>query len=54
LGLAIVKNAVDLHCGQIAVESAGGVGTRFTITLPLHYRFTLDEKALDSEASTKG
>jgi len=35
LGLAIVKKAVDLHNGEISVNSALGEGTRFTVSLPL-------------------
>ena len=34
IGLSIVKQCVDLHSGQIAVESEVGVGTTFTVTLP--------------------
>jgi signal transduction histidine kinase len=36
LGLAIVKKAVELHGGQISLKSEVGVGTCFTVVLPLN------------------
>jgi signal transduction histidine kinase len=35
LGLVIVKECVDLHGGEILVESEVGQGTMFTVTLPI-------------------
>lgn len=35
LGLAITKKIVDLHGGQISIESTEGVGTKVTIIVPV-------------------
>ncbi len=35
LGLTVVKKCVDLHGGKISVTSEVGVGTTFTVTLPV-------------------
>jgi len=36
LGLALVKRFAELHGGQVALQSAPGQGSTFTITLPQH------------------
>jgi signal transduction histidine kinase len=37
LGLAIVKKSVELHRGEISLASTVGIGTRFTVVLPLRH-----------------
>jgi signal transduction histidine kinase len=48
LGLAIVKKAVELHKGKIKLNSEVGVGTTFTVNIPIDSRIRLNsEKFLD-------
>jgi signal transduction histidine kinase len=35
LGLAIVREIVQLHNGQLTIDSTPDVGTKVTVTLPL-------------------
>jgi signal transduction histidine kinase len=36
LGLYIVREIARAHRGEVEVVSAGGAGTTFTLTLPVH------------------
>lgn len=38
IGLALVRQLVDLHDGSIALESAEGEGSTFTVRLPAHLK----------------
>lgn len=48
LGLSIVKRFVDLHGGKISITSDVGVGTTFTVILPLNSQKSI-EGQLDAE-----
>jgi signal transduction histidine kinase len=44
LGLLIVKECVNLHEGEIVVSSEVGVGTTFTVILPLQQHSISDQQ----------
>ncbi|PZO42726.1 MAG: hypothetical protein DCF19_06755 [Pseudanabaena frigida] len=54
LGLALVKQIVELHGGYVMVESEVGIGSRFTVILPYDHdisQFSTSSSAPNSAAS---
>ena len=49
IGLSLVKELVELHRGQISVESAKGKGTTFKVSLPVA-RDAFDESAITTSS----
>ena len=43
LGLTVVKKSVDVHGGEIAFASEVGVGTTFTVNIPLNNWVSIDD-----------
>ena len=57
LGLSLVRQLVELHGGQVAVESTVGVGTLITVSFPSHQPVMLEnglEPSVDATASLTG
>lgn len=52
LGLSIAKNLVELMGGSISCQSKKGVGTTFTVSLPLAH--AVDEKKQKAEETGEG
>ena len=48
LGMTMVKKCLDLHGGQIHVDSEVGVGTTFRVTLPLNSRIGNGQQSLSN------
>jgi signal transduction histidine kinase/DNA-binding response OmpR family regulator/ligand-binding sensor domain-containing protein len=53
LGLALVKELVELHHGTIQVRSEVGHGTTFTVQLPLGRRHLKDDEVVDMPISVE-
>jgi len=51
LGLALVKQLVELHQGSITIESNPGVGTTVLVKLPIVQNGNAAEQAMDIEAT---
>ncbi len=51
IGLSLVKNLVELHKGNIAVESQTGKGTKFTVSIPSLYEVAETEANSNAEVA---
>lgn len=47
IGLSLVKQLIDLHKGQIKVESHKGQGSRFTVSIPVSEAMFTNEELFD-------
>lgn len=47
IGLALVKNVVELHHGKITVQSEPGESTTFSVYLPMHKQYYSEEEVFD-------
>jgi signal transduction histidine kinase/DNA-binding response OmpR family regulator len=53
LGLALTKELVELHKGQIKVESSEGKGSTFTVTLPLGKDHLKSDEIIEGKIETE-
>ncbi len=53
IGLALCKDLVDIHHGEISVESEQGVGTDFTVKLPVHESSFSKKEFIDDEEAVE-
>ena len=51
IGLALVREIVELHCGTVTASSAPDAGATFTVTLPLGRAHLRDEQIVDAAAA---
>jgi len=51
LGLSIVDEIIRSHGGELIIESKQGVGSTFTVVLPVHYAAAPQDAAADADAA---